>query len=132
MGFAALALLGAELRPGIDLMLDLVGFDGHLAGSALVVTGEGSLDEQSLHGKAPIGVARRAVAAGVPVVAVCGRRLLGPDALRAAGIDASYALLDLEPDPETCIRAPVPLLERLGVQIAREHLEASQSSSATQ
>jgi glycerate kinase len=122
VGFAALALLGAELRPGIDLMLDLVGFDDHLPGSSLVVTGEGSLDEQSLRGKAPVGVARRAVAAGVPVVAVCGRSLLGDEALRAAGIVASYALLDLEPDAEVCMREPVPLLERMGERIAEEHL----------
>ena len=57
VGFAALAVLGADMRPGIELMLDLVGFDEHLPGSALVVTGEGSLDEQSLRGKAPVGVA---------------------------------------------------------------------------
>ena len=122
VGFAALAVLGADMRPGIELMLDLVGFDEHLPGSALVVTGEGSLDEQSLRGKAPVGVARRAAAAGVPVVAVCGRRQLGTDALQAAGIRAAYALLDHEPDPEVCMREPAPLLERLGATIARDHL----------
>ncbi|QBR92304.1 glycerate kinase [Nocardioides euryhalodurans] len=122
VGFAALALLDATLRPGIDLMLDLVGFDAHVPGSTLVVTGEGALDAQSLHGKAPVGVARRAVAAGVPVVAVCGHRALGAEELRAAGIGAAYALLDLEPDVETCIREPAPLLARLGEQIAHEHL----------
>ena len=122
VGFAALAVLGADMRPGIELMLDLVGFDEQLPGSALVVTGEGSLDEQSLRGKAPVGVARRAAAAGVPVVAVCGRRQLGTDALQAAGIRAAYALLDHEPDPEVCMREPAPLLERLGATIARDHL----------
>jgi glycerate 2-kinase len=120
VGFAALAVLGGELRPGIDLLLDLVGFDDRLPGSILVVTGEGSLDEQSLRGKAPIGVARRAAAAGVPVVAVCGRRSLSAAALRAAGIDAAYALLDLEPDVDICLRSPGPLLERLGGRIARD------------
>jgi len=122
VGFAALALLDATLRPGIDLMLDLVGFDAHVPGSTLVVTGEGALDAQSLHGKAPVGVARRAAAAGVAVVAVCGHRALGVEELRAAGIGAAYALLDLEPDVETCIREPAPLLVRLGEQIAHEHL----------
>jgi glycerate 2-kinase len=122
VGLAALALLGAELRPGIDLLLDLLGFDDLLPGSALVVTGEGSLDEQSLHGKAPVGVARRAGAGGVPVVAVCGRRLLDPETLRTVGIASAYSLLDLEPDPEVCMRVPDALLERLGASIAREHL----------
>ena len=58
----------------------------------------------------------------MPVVAVCGRRLLGDDELAAAGIGAAYALLDLEPDLEVCMREPAPLLERLGRRIAGEHL----------
>jgi glycerate kinase len=122
VGFAAVAVLGAELRPGIDLMLDLVAFDDELVGCDLVITGEGSLDEQSLRGKAPIGVATRARARGIPVVAVCGRRLLDDAALREAGIEASYALLDIEPDVDACLRDPAPLLERLGRQIAGRHL----------
>jgi glycerate 2-kinase len=120
VGFAATALLGASLRPGIDLMLDLLEFDARVRGADLVVTGEGSLDAQSLHGKAPVGVAR--ASHGVPVVAVCGRRSLDDAALRAAGIEAAYALLDLEPDPAVCIRDAGRLLEVLGERIAAEHL----------
>ncbi|WP_249423903.1 glycerate kinase [Nocardioides coralli] len=122
VGFAAVSVLGARLRPGIDLMLDLLGFDEALAGSTLVVTGEGSLDEQSLHGKAPVGVARRARRAAVPVVAVCGRRSLDESVLRSVHIASSYALLDLEPDAQRCIDDPEPLLTRLGEQIARAYL----------
>ncbi|MGY1764157.1 glycerate kinase [Geodermatophilus sp. SYSU D00779] len=123
VGFAALAVLGAQLRPGIDLLLDLLGFDRLVAGAELVVVGEGSLDEQSLRGKAPVGVARRARAAGVPaVVAVCGRRDLEDAALRGAGIDAAAALTDLEPDPARCMAEAGPLLERLAQRIAAEHL----------
>jgi glycerate kinase len=122
VGFATVALLGAELRPGIRLMLDLLGFEDAVGGCDLVVTGEGSLDEQSLHGKAPVGVAQAAAGHGVPVVAVCGRRLLDFDALEAAGISAAYALLDIEPDTETCMREPAPLLEALGERIAARHV----------
>ena len=61
VGAGALAFLGARLTPGIDLLLDLVGFDEALADADLVVTGEGSFDAQSLSGKAAVGVARRAV-----------------------------------------------------------------------
>ena len=122
VGFATVALLGAELRPGIRLMLDLLGFEDAVGGCDLVVTGEGSLDEQSLHGKAPVGVAQAAAGHGVPVVAVCGRRLLDFDALEAAGISAAYALLDIEPDAETCMRDPAPLLEALGERIAARHV----------
>ena len=67
-------MLGAELRPGIDLVLDLVGFDEQLDGVDLVVTGEGSLDEQTLHGKAVAGVAARAAQRAIPVVVVCGQQ----------------------------------------------------------
>lgn len=122
VGFAALGLLGASLRPGIELMLDLLGFEDRVAGCHLVVTGEGSLDAQSLHGKAPVGVAVAAGRHGVPVVAVCGRRTLDEATLAGAGIGAAYALLDVEPDPATCMRDAARLLETVGEQIAATHL----------
>ena len=122
VGFALVAALGAGLRPGIDLVLDLVGFAAQVDGVDLVVTGEGSLDAQSLRGKAPVGVATAARRAGVPVVAVSGRRLLTDAELAAAGIAAAYALLDVEPDLATCLREPARLLGDLGERIAREHL----------
>ena len=122
VGFAALGLLGASLRPGIELMLDLLGFESRVAGCHLVVTGEGSLDAQSLHGKAPVGVAAAAGRHGVPVVAVCGRRTLDEATLAGAGIGAAYALLDVEPDPATCMRDAARLLETVGEQIAADHL----------
>jgi glycerate kinase len=65
-------VLGARLLPGIDWVLDAVGFDQALSGAALCITAEGLLDRQSLHNKGPFGVARRAAAHGVPVVALCG------------------------------------------------------------
>jgi glycerate 2-kinase len=122
VGYAGLVALDAVRRPGIDVVLDLVGFAGQLAGADLVVTGEGSLDEQTLHGKAPAGVAAAARAAGVPVVAVAGRCLLTADDLRPAGIEAAYVLADLEPDVERSMREARPLLERLAEQIARDRL----------
>lgn len=125
VGFTALALLGAELRPGIGLVLDLVGFHARIRGADLVVTGEGALDEQTLHGKAPAGVAAAAAAAGVPVVAVCGVNRLQQAHLATAGIGHAYALTDLEPDVRRCLATPGPLLERLGEQIAAEHLPAA-------
>ena len=122
VGFAAIAALGAELQSGIQLILDLVRFTDHLAGARLVVTGEGSLDEQTLHGKAPAGVAAAATTAGVPVVTVSGRLALTPDALRAAGIRQAYALTHLQPDEQRCVRDAGPLLEDLAGQLARDWL----------
>ena len=87
-----------------------------------MVTGEGAIDEQTLHGKAPAGVAAAATAAGVPVVAVCGRNLLSDESLRLAGITAAYALTDLEPDVQRCLADPAALLVRLGERIGTEHI----------
>ena len=106
------------------MVLELVGFSDRLAEADLVVTGEGALDEQTLHGKAPAGVAAAAVAAAIPVVAVCGRNQLDTESLRSAGIIAAYALTDLEPDVQKCIADPAPLLVRLGELIATDHLSA--------
>jgi len=113
VGFGALAVLGAELRPGIELILDLIDFDSLLLGARLVVTGEGSLDQQSLSGKAPVGVALAAARHGLATVAVAGRCSLSADELRAGGIRAAYALSSLEPDPAVCIRDAGRLLEQL-------------------
>lgn len=121
-GFAALALLNAEIKPGIELILDLIDFDSRVVGADLVVTGEGSLDEQSLAGKAPIGVAQAAARAGVPVVAVAGRLQLSTQRLQEAGISAGYALSDLEPDPARSIANAKPLLRGVGARIAEDWL----------
>lgn len=122
VGFAALAVLGARFAPGIDLVLDLVGFHEALPQADLVITGEGSLDEQTLHGKAPLGVADAASALGIPTVAVAGRVLLSARRLAAAGIAQAYSLGHLEPDPSSSIARVGPLLEELGRQIARDWL----------
>ena len=122
VGFAAMAVLGARLEPGVGLVLDLLDFERHLAGADLVVVGEGSLDEQSLRGKAPVGVAAAARAHGAAVVAVCGRRLIDDAGLQAAGISAAYSCADLESDPARSMADAAALLERLGATIARDLL----------
>ena len=117
-GFAAVALLDARLQPGIELILELLDFDRTVTGADLVITGEGSLDEQSLSGKAPFGVAQAAGRAGVPVVAVAGRSLLAPADLHRAGVSAVYPLSDLEPDPARSIAQAASLLAIVGRRIA--------------
>lgn len=121
-GFAALAVLDATISPGIELMLDLLGFDRALVGADLVITGEGSLDGQSLAGKAPVGVSRAAGRAGVPVVAVAGRSLLSSRRLAEVGISEAYPLSDLEPDAARSIANAASLLAEVGERIAAEWL----------
>ena len=135
MGFALLAVLGAERRSGVDVVLDLVGLDDALADAStagpvrpeLVVTGEGALDEQTLAGKAVTGVARRAGAHGIPVVAVCGRRALDDAGLAALGVRTAYPLSDLEPDPERSVADAAALLRHTGQRVAREWLSRSRA-----
>ncbi|MGW2424460.1 glycerate kinase [Streptomyces sp. NPDC001709] len=121
IGYGAL-LLGARFRPGIEVMLDVLGFAPALERATLVITGEGSLDEQTLHGKAPAGVAAAARAAGKQVVAVCGRLGLPGEALLAAGIERAYPLTSVEPDVARCIADAGPILERVAVRIAEDYL----------
>lgn len=121
IGYGAL-ILGASFRPGIELMLEVLGFAPALERATLVITGEGSLDEQTLHGKAPAGVAAAARAAGKEVVAVCGRLALPPEALGTAGIRRAYPLTAIEPDTAKCIANAGPLLEDVAANIARDFL----------
>jgi glycerate kinase len=122
VGFGALAVLGATRRPGVELVLDLAGFETALDGADLVITGEGSLDAQSLAGKTPVGVARAAARRGIAVVAVAGRSTLREAELAEAGIAVVYALSDLEPDLERCRAEAARLLRRTGQMIARDRL----------
>ncbi|WP_093265543.1 glycerate kinase [Saccharopolyspora shandongensis] len=122
VGYGALAVLGARMRPGVDVILELIDFDRQLEGAGLVIIGEGAIDEQTLHGKGPAGVAARAREAGVPVVAIAGRCDLTPERLREAGVEAAYALTDIEPDPQRSIREAATLLVDLGERVAQDHL----------
>jgi len=78
LGAGLVAFLGAHLRPGVEVVMEAVGLPERLSRADLVITGEGKLDEQSLHGKAPAGVIRAAREAGVPVVVLCGRAEVRP------------------------------------------------------
>jgi glycerate 2-kinase len=122
IGYGALIGLNATFRPGIDVLLEVLGFAQALARADIVVTGEGSLDEQTLHGKAPAGVAAAARKAGKPVVAVCGRLALDNKALKGAGIERAYALTDLEKDKDRCMAHAGPLLEDLAERLAADRL----------
>jgi glycerate kinase len=127
LGFAALALLGASRRPGVEVVLDLIGFDARVAGADLVITGEGSLDEQSMFGKTPVGVAAAASASGVPTVAVAGRTTLTNERLRENGILAVYPLTSIEPDVATCLARAGALLEDVSEILGRNHLSGGQA-----
>jgi len=124
LGFGAAALLGAEVRSGVELLLELSGFPEAVAGADLVIVGEGSLDEQSLRGKGPLGAAAIAARVGALVVAAAGRCTVDPGRLRAHGVDAVYPLTDLEPDPARSMARAAELLETTAERIAADRLRA--------
>ncbi len=72
IGAALVAFLGAELRSGIDLMVSITRLESYVKDASLVITGEGRIDQQSLHGKVPVGVAQLAQRHGVPVICIAG------------------------------------------------------------
>lgn len=79
LGFGLLAFCGARLRRGVDVVIDAVDLGGKMDGADLVITGEGSLDAQSLYGKVPAGVIRLAALLSVPVAVLCGRSEVTPE-----------------------------------------------------
>ena len=117
---AALLALGAELRSGVETVLDLVGFDERVRDADLVITGEGNMDEQSAAGKAPVGVARRAKRYGKPVVAVAGGRADNLDAVYEQGVDLVLPIC----------RKPMPLDQALDQREATTNLICAGESAA--
>ncbi len=117
---AALLTLGAELRSGVETVLDLIGFDGRVRNADLVITGEGNMDEQSAAGKAPVGVARRAKRYGKPVVAVVGGRADNLDAVYERGVDLVLPVC----------RRPMPLDQALDTQESTTNLICAGESAA--
>ena len=112
---AAVLALGGALTPGIDAVLDRAGFDEALRDCDVVVTGEGMMDGQTAGGKAPLGVARRARAAGVPVVAVVGGRADDLDAVYEQGVDLVLPI----------VRRPMDLSHALDPSQTRANLRAA-------
>jgi glycerate kinase len=109
LGFGLLAFCGAHLRPGVEVVMDAVGLPERIEAADLVITGEGSLDEQSLRGKAPAGVLEACRLTGVPAAIVCGRATIDVPGVpvvslvdrvgeRAAIVDARSALMSAAED----------------------------------
>jgi glycerate kinase len=114
-GFMAYAFLNAQAQSGIDVILDLVGFDSHLAGADYVITGEGKFDSQSVKGKAPWGILQRAQKLKIPTFLACG----DADIEQGSHFTEIFTLTSLEPDIDKCINNPAPLVTQLGAKIAQ-------------
>lgn len=117
VGFAARELLDASLDSGFGVLGTLTGLEDVVSAADLVVTGEGRLDDQTMHGKTPMGVAALCRSHGVPVVAVCGRLDLEADRVSEAGFAAAAALTEVEPDLARAMANAGVLLEDVAAEV---------------
>ena len=115
MGFAFRSYLNAELLPGIDMIIRETGIDKDIEGADMIITGEGCLDEQSIRGKVPVGVARYAKRYGKPVIALAGMIKDTDVSFHEYGIDACFPI----------IRRPMGLSEAMDLETAKRGLETT-------
>ncbi len=125
LGAGLHAFLGAKLRRGVDVVLDLIGLDAQLAGADLVLTAEGQIDAQTAFGKAPAGVAERAKARGIPCVAIVGGIGEGIAALHPIGINAVFSLCSGPITLEQAMAQGPSLLAASTEQVLRCYLSGS-------
>ena len=121
MGYALHTMLGARMRPGIEIVLALLDFERRAQGASLVVTGEGSIDAQTLHGKAPAGVLAAAQRLGIPVVAL-GGRVECESALLAGGFYAVRAITPHDQPTDVAMQRETAIanMERAARELARQ------------
>jgi glycerate kinase len=120
MGYALHTMLGARMCPGIEIVLSLLDFASRAEGATLVATGEGSIDAQTLHGKAPAGLLRAAMSLGVPVIAL-GGRVEGVDVLLRGGFRAVRAITPEGQPTEVAMQRDIAIenMERAAREVAR-------------
>ncbi|EQB8708499.1 glycerate kinase [Klebsiella aerogenes] len=93
MGAALYAFCGANLRPGIEIVTDALGLADLVADADLVITGEGRIDSQTIHGKVPVGVAKVAKRFNVPVIGIAGSLTADVGVVHQHGLDAVFSVL---------------------------------------
>ncbi|CNI02731.1 putative glycerate kinase [Yersinia aldovae] len=93
LGAALLAFCGATLSPGIDIVTDALGLDALVRDATFVITGEGRIDSQTIHGKVPIGVARVAKRYNKPVIGIAGSLTDDVDVVYEHGLDAVFSVI---------------------------------------
>jgi glycerate kinase len=115
LGFGAMAFLNATLKRGVEMVLDLVGFDAAVSKADLVITGEGHIDGQSLQGKLIQGVCGRA--GGVPVIALCGKLSASPEDIQAVGLKAAYSINEVQRPLAEMLAATAENLEKTAAHL---------------
>jgi glycerate kinase len=132
LGGGLYAFVGAELKPGIDLVIDVVGLKDAINGADLVLTAEGRIDRQTRFNKAPAGVARTAKAAGVPCIAICGGVGDGIESLYDIGIEAVFSICSGPQSLAVAMQDANHLLSRQTEQVVRTFLAGRSGGPASQ
>jgi glycerate 2-kinase len=116
------ALFGAELKPGIDVVFNLVGLEDKIRNADLVITGEGKIDSQTAYGKAPAGVAKLAKKYGVPCIALCGCAGRNISSLKKVGIESVYPISGEAKSVEDSMKNAAKYLEITADKAIRKQL----------
>ena len=111
LGAGLMVFAGAQLRSGIDMVCEVLQFDSHLEGADLVITGEGQADRSTIYDKAPMGVARRALARGVPTVLLAGSLGPGYEELYEHGLAGVVCIADRPMGLQQSLKRTAELLE---------------------
>jgi glycerate kinase len=119
LGAGLMFFTPAQLRPGVEIVLDAVGFAALVKDADFVITGEGRTDFQTAFGKAPVGVAKIAKANGVPVFCLSGGLGKGADEVLTQGIDAVLSICDRPLSLEECMMAGSELIESASARLCR-------------
>ncbi|WP_199790689.1 glycerate kinase [Staphylococcus simulans] len=121
-GIALVAFLAAQLSRGIDVVLHETKLEQRLSDADVCITGEGKIDQQTIYGKTPIGVAKAAKQFDLPVYALCGVTGEGYEAVKAHGIDTVMSITGLDDRPQS-IKPHPPIHKQDAIDHAFEHLE---------
>jgi glycerate kinase len=119
MGAGCLTYLGASLKPGIETIMEVAGFEAALDQADLVITGEGRLDEQTLRGKLIKGITQRARQKAVPVIALCGALQASPEAVRSIGLQAAFSIQNRPVDLATALEETASRLEETAFHVGQ-------------
>lgn len=119
LGAACLAFLGADLEPGIEIVIGLTELERHMSGADIVFTGEGKVDDQTAFGKTAAGVAKLAKKHDVPVIVLTGANCLQTDTLYEAGITAVFPIVDRPMPLDEAMRNAHELTEKATENIMR-------------
>lgn len=123
LGMAFIVFLQAKIKSGINYMMELIGLEDEIKQAQLVLTGEGKIDDQTLHGKVPIGVASLAKKHNVPVVAIAGMNHVAREDIYQKGIDAVFSIINEPMDLSAALQHAEYLAEKTTENVFRLFLQ---------